>query len=69
MVPAPAAMAQAIRNAPDGLVRDSIEGEAIVLSAPPGSQSVRVVEAPPGAHVVHTYWFAWAAFHPDTEVY
>jgi hypothetical protein len=30
---------------------------------------VSVVRAPDDAQVVHTFWFAWAAFHPDTEVY
>ncbi len=58
-----------IRNAPDGLLRDSIEGQAIVLSAGPDGESVRIVEAPTEALGVHTYWFAWAAFYPDTEVY
>ncbi len=58
-----------IRNAPDGLVRDSIEGQAVVLSAGPDGESVRIVEAPTEALGVHTFWFAWAAFYPDTEVY
>ena len=58
-----------IRNAADGLVRDSIEGQAVVLSAGPDGESVRIVEAPTDALVVHTFWFAWVAFHPDTEVY
>jgi len=58
-----------IRNAPDGIVRDSIEGQTIVLSAGPDGESVRIVEAPPEALGVHTFWFAWAAFYPDTEIY
>ncbi len=58
-----------IRNAPDGLVRDSIEGETIVLSAGPDGGSVRIVEAPTEALGVHTFWFAWVAFYPDTEIY
>jgi len=28
-----------------------------------------VVEAPPDAQVAHTFWFAWAAFHPQTDIY
>ncbi|MEE8458676.1 MAG: DUF3179 domain-containing protein, partial [Phycisphaerales bacterium] len=35
-----------IRSAPDGLVRDSIDGEAIVLSVGPDGESVRIVEVP-----------------------
>jgi len=58
-----------IRNAPDGIVRDSIEGRTIVLSAGPDGESVRIVEAPAEALGVHTFWFAWAAFYPETEVY
>ena len=58
-----------IRNAPDGIVRDSIEGEPIVLSAGPDGESVRIVEVPTEALSVHTFWFAWVAFYPDTEIY
>ena len=58
-----------IRKAPGGLVRDTIDGEPIVLHADPESGSVRVVEAPAEAMVIHTFWFAWAAFYPETEVY
>lgn len=58
-----------IRRAPDGTVRDSIGDMAIVLEADGEAGSVRVVEAPPAAQVVHTFWFAWAAFHPETEIY
>ena len=28
-----------------------------------------LVEAPQDASIVHTYWFAWSAFHRGTEVY
>ena len=59
----------AIREAPDGVLRDSIGGKTVVLQAGSDGKSVRVVEAPPGAQTVHTFWFAWAAFHPDTAVY
>jgi hypothetical protein len=27
------------------------------------------VEAPVGVEVIEGFWFAWAAFHPETEVY
>ena len=59
----------AILAAPDGLVRDAIGGETVVLQAGSDGKSVRVVEAPAGAHTVHTFWFAWVAFHPETAVY
>ena len=58
-----------IRDAPGGLVRDSIDGKTIVLSAGSDGESVRIVEAPTEALSVHTFWFAWVAFYPDTEIY
>ena len=27
------------------------------------------VEAPAPVEVIEGYWFAWAAFHPDTSVF
>ncbi len=59
----------AIRRAPGGRVRDSIGDAVIVLEADADTGSVRVVEMPPDARAVHTFWFAWAAFHPETEIY
>ncbi len=59
----------AIRAAPGGLVHDVLAGERIVIAADPDGESVRVIEVPPAAMVVHTFWFAWAAFHPETEIY
>jgi hypothetical protein len=61
--------ADEVGRAADGLVRDTIEGEPIVLGADPDTGSVRVVEAPADAQVAHTFWFAWAAFHPEVEIY
>ena len=58
-----------IQTAPDGVVRDTIDGETIVLQGDAASGSVRIVQAPKRALVVYTYWFAWAAFHPQTEIY
>ena len=61
--------ADEIRRAADGLVRDTIGGETIVLRAAPDGESVQVVEVPAEAQVAHTFWFAWAAFHPQTGIY
>jgi hypothetical protein len=58
-----------VRKAADGLVRDTIEGQTVVLRTAPRTGSVRVMEAPPRAKIAHTFWFAWAAFHPQTEIY
>lgn len=58
-----------VRAAPGGLVRDLLNGERVVIVADPDGDSVRVVEVPDGAMVVYTFWFAWAAFHPETDIY
>ena len=58
-----------IQRAPDGVVRDTIDGQTIVLEADGQTGAVRVVEAPAKAFVAHTFWFAWVAFEPETEVY
>lgn len=58
---------QTIQQAKDGTVRDVVEGKPLVLKLEP-SGAVKVVDAPADAKVVHTFWFAWAAFHPNTDV-
>lgn len=59
----------AIRDTPDHVVRDSIEGGTVILATGKDGESVRIVETPLGAHAVHTFWFAWVAFHPETEIF
>jgi len=44
-----------------------VAGERVVFAAEPEG-GARVVEAPEGASVVHTFWFSWKAFHPETEL-
>lgn len=56
-----------VRKAPDGRLVDKIGSVEIVLRA--DADTVAVISAPEQASVVHTFWFAWAAFHPDTSVY
>ncbi len=41
----------------------------VVLEVSPDGGSIRVVEKPEGVHIVHTFWFAWASFHPDTDLF
>lgn len=35
----------------------------------PEAKSLRVVEADEGVESLYAFWFAWYAFHPDTEVF
>ena len=58
-----------LAKAPGGHVVDTIGGQAVRFQIDPNRGSVRVIKAPDHAQVIHTYWFAWAAFHPETEVY
>ncbi len=58
-----------IQRAPGGILRDTIDGETIVLESDDQTGSVRVAEVPDQALVAHTFWFAWVVFQPQTEVY
>ncbi len=58
-----------LAKAPGGHVVDTIGGQAVRFQVDQGRGVVRVIKAPDHAQVIHTYWFAWAAFHPETEVY
>lgn len=51
-----------------GRVEDTLGGARLVFKAMENG-GVSVLEAPEDARIVHTFWFAWAAFHPDTELY
>ncbi len=50
-------------------LRDRVGGELVELAIDAASGTVRVLRAPKGALVVHTFWFAWAARFPQTEIY
>lgn len=41
----------------------------MVLESIDEGRGVRVAEVPEEAEVVHTYWFAWAAFWPESELH
>ncbi len=58
-----------IASAADGRVVDHLGEHRLVLEADAESGTVRVVEAPSAARTVHTFWFAWAAYHEDTGIY
>jgi len=45
-------------------------GEAsFQIAYDPESESLRVLEAEDGIQWVYAFWFAWYAFHPETEVF
>ena len=52
----------------DGSVEEDFLSRAVRVSYDPDGK-IFDVEAPPEIEVVEGFWFAWAAFHPDTSVY
>lgn len=50
-------------------LEDTIEGKKIVLEYIAESNSLRVVEADEGLDWLYSFWFAWAAMNPQTELY
>ena len=41
----------------------------MVLASDPGSPGIAIIESPADAQIVHTFWFAWAAFHSGTTLF
>jgi hypothetical protein len=56
----------AIGRAPQRTIQEQIAGQRLVLKMNEAG-GVSVEQAPADAQVVHTFWFAWAAFHPQTR--
>jgi hypothetical protein len=51
-----------------GRAQESFQGRAVSVSWDPETPAWQV-SAPDDIEVVEGYWFAWAAFHPDTTVF
>lgn len=51
-----------------GFIEDTLNDQPLRLEADPATKTVRIIKAPAGAQIVHTFWFAWYAFHPKTQV-
>lgn len=60
---------RSIMTTEEGQVRDRIGDGVIELRADAETGEVTVRQAPEDAQVVHTFWFAWYAFHPETEIW
>ncbi len=48
-------------------VQITMDGKTVTVRH--DGETLRVHELPSGVSAVHTFWFAWAAFHPDTAVW
>ncbi|MHC4996189.1 MAG: DUF3179 domain-containing (seleno)protein, partial [Planctomycetota bacterium] len=51
-----------------GTLHDTLAGRPVTIRIQP-DRTLTVTQAPPDAQITHTFWFAWQAFWPDTEVY
>ncbi|MCI0363513.1 MAG: DUF3179 domain-containing protein [Phycisphaerales bacterium] len=58
-----------IAASPDGTLVTEIAGKRFAFACNEEATNVRVLEAPVDSSVVHTFWFAWASFNPQTELY
>ncbi len=58
-----------VTGAPGGRIEDAVGGGRVVIESLGETGEVRIAEVPDGAKALHTFWFAWYAFHPGTEVY
>ena len=59
----------ALRQAPAGRVRQPFPAGDLILQAVGDEGQVRILALPKNAAVVHTFWFAWAAIHPETTIW
>ncbi len=50
-------------------ITDQLDGKSVVIEYNPEAHSFRVVEADEGVHWMYSFWFAWYAFHPESDVY
>lgn len=46
-----------------------VGGAKLTLAYDPGAKSLRVVRADEGVQWMYSFWFAWHAFHPETDLY
>ncbi|HZW33675.1 MAG TPA: DUF3179 domain-containing (seleno)protein [Isosphaeraceae bacterium] len=58
-----------LEQAGQAAIRDRIGGDFLEFAVDPTTHTVRILRAPAAAQVIHTFWFAWAALFPQTEIY
>jgi len=56
-------------NSQNTSTEQQLDGKPFELVYDPQHESLRVAEAGDGLQWMYAYWFAWAAFRPQTEVY
>lgn len=63
------AIAVPLAALPDGETRVPVGGGEATLVWETDTGTLRVVSLPEGVDAFHTFWFAWAAMHPDTAIW
>lgn len=58
-----------VHQAPGHRLIDMIDGSKLIIESDPTSGHTAIVQSPEGAQTIHTFWFSWAATHPETEIY
>jgi len=53
----------------EGPLSEQIDGKELTIVFNPKAKSARVERADDGIHWAYSFWFAWYAFHPKTEVF
>jgi hypothetical protein len=53
---------------PDAVIRDSLGKYTITIQADARNNMLRVVEADESVQWMYSFWFAWYAMHPSTDV-
>lgn len=48
---------------------DTLAGKKVVIEFNPETESIRVAEADKGVEWMYSFWFAWYAFRPQTDVF
>lgn len=50
-------------------VKDSVGGRNVTIQFIPAANTLRVVEADEGVSWMYSFWFAWYAFRPHTDIF
>ncbi len=50
-------------------IRQTLNGRELTLRYDSDAKSLRIVQAEDGLQWVYSFWFAWYAFHPRTEIF
>ena len=50
-------------------IEEELGEKSFVLVHDPAAPSIRIEGAEEGVEWMYAFWFAWAAFHPQTEIW